>query len=118
MDMDKGRWIVWFKDVGKDDIPQVGGKGANLGEMAKASIPVPPGFIVTSQSYFDFLKKDNAAENATLNFKQVPAMLKCRDCSTGFTPQDTSWICPNCQSTKMEVTGGRDCFVESIEVEE
>jgi len=40
--MHKDRWIVWFKDVGKDDIPQVGGKGANLGEMAKASIPVPP----------------------------------------------------------------------------
>ncbi len=57
--MHKDRWIVWFKDVGKDDIPQVGGKGANLGEMVKASIPVPPGFIVTSQSYFDFLKKSN-----------------------------------------------------------
>lgn len=60
--MDKNRWIVWFKDVGKDDIPQVGGKGANLGEMAKASIPVPPGFIVTSQSYFDFLEKSNLTD--------------------------------------------------------
>ena len=68
--------------------------------------------------YFDFLKKDNAAENATINFKQTPAVLKCRDCSTEFSPQDTSWMCPNCQSTKMEVTAGRDCFVESIEVEE
>ena len=60
--MHKERWIVWFKDVGKDDIPLVGGKGANLGEMAKASIPVPPGFIVTSQSYFDFLKKSNLTD--------------------------------------------------------
>jgi len=68
--------------------------------------------------YFDFLKKDNAAEHATISFKQVPAVLKCRDCSMEFSPQETSWICPNCQSTKMEVTAGRDCFVESIEVEE
>ncbi len=60
--MGKERWIVWFEEVGKADIAQVGGKGANLGEMTRAQIPVPPGFIVTSQSYFDFLKKSNLAE--------------------------------------------------------
>jgi pyruvate,water dikinase len=55
--MDKDPKVVWFEDVGKDDIPQVGGKGANLGEMTRAGIPVPPGFIVTAQSYFYFLEK-------------------------------------------------------------
>jgi pyruvate,water dikinase len=55
--MDNEPKIVWFEDVGKDDIPQVGGKGANLGEMTRAGIPVPPGFIVTAQSYFYFLEK-------------------------------------------------------------
>jgi pyruvate,water dikinase len=49
--------IVWFDEVTKKDIPVVGGKGANLGEMTTASIPVPPGFIVTADAYFDFLKK-------------------------------------------------------------
>ena len=56
------RRVVWFEDVGKEDIPRVGGKGANLGEMTKAHIPVPPGFIVTSHSYFEFLKKSNLAD--------------------------------------------------------
>ena len=55
--MDKIPKVVWFEDVGKDDIAQVGGKGANLGEMTRAGIPVPPGFIVTAQSYFYFLEK-------------------------------------------------------------
>ena len=55
--MDKDPKVVWFKDVGKDDISQVGGKGANLGEMTRAGIPVPPGFIVTAHSYFYFLEK-------------------------------------------------------------
>ena len=55
--MDKDPIVVWFEDVGKDDISQVGGKGANLGEMTRAGIPVPPGFIVTAQSYFYFLEK-------------------------------------------------------------
>jgi pyruvate,water dikinase len=49
------RTIVWFDEVTKVDIPLVGGKGANLGEMVHAQIPVPPGFIVTASAYFKFL---------------------------------------------------------------
>jgi pyruvate,water dikinase len=49
--------IVWFNEVTKKDIPLVGGKGANLGEMTNANVPVPPGFIVTADAYFDFLNK-------------------------------------------------------------
>ncbi len=48
--------IVWFDEVTKKDIALVGGKGANLGEMTSAHIPVPPGFIVTASAYFDFLQ--------------------------------------------------------------
>jgi len=46
---------LWFKDIDKDDIPLVGGKGANLGELVKAGIPVPDGFVVTAKAYFDFI---------------------------------------------------------------
>jgi pyruvate,water dikinase len=49
--------IVWFNEVSKNDVSTAGGKGANLGEMTNADIPVPPGFIVTANAYFDFLKK-------------------------------------------------------------
>lgn len=49
--------IVWFEEVGKHDVGIVGGKGANLGEMITAKIPVPYGFIVTSYAYFLFLKQ-------------------------------------------------------------
>ena len=51
--------IVWFDEVTKDNIPSVGGKGANLGEMTQANIPVPPGFIVTVKAYSDFLEYTN-----------------------------------------------------------
>ena len=47
--------IAWFEDIGKADIPLAGGKGANLGELTKAQIPVPPGFVVTADTYFHFL---------------------------------------------------------------
>ncbi len=55
----ESKYIVWFKQVDKKDIPEVGGKGANLGEMVSFGIPVPPGFIVTSGAYFYFLEKNN-----------------------------------------------------------
>jgi pyruvate,water dikinase len=54
--------IVWFDQVSKQDIPLVGGKGANLGEMTGAGIPVPQGFIVTAVAYFDFVKESGIQE--------------------------------------------------------
>ena len=57
------RAIVWFADVGKQDIPLVGGKGANLGEMTRSQIPVPPGFIVTADAYYNFVEKSALIPN-------------------------------------------------------
>jgi pyruvate,water dikinase len=54
--------IVWFDDVTKVDIPLVGGKGANLGEMVHSQIPVPSGFIVTADAYFKFLHGANLTD--------------------------------------------------------
>ena len=50
--------IIWFEEIDKHDIPEAGGKGANLGELTQAGIPVPPGFVVTAGAYFEFLKKN------------------------------------------------------------
>ncbi len=54
--------IVWFNEVTKKDVPTVGGKGANLGEMTNANIPVPTGFIVTADAYFDFFRKSKVKD--------------------------------------------------------
>ena len=47
--------IVWFRNIGRADVPVAGGKGANLGEMTQAGIPVPPGFVVSTSAYRQFL---------------------------------------------------------------
>jgi pyruvate,water dikinase len=60
--MDEGKAVVWFDEVTKKDIPLVGGKGANLGEMTNSQIPVPPGFIVTANAYYDFLQKSRITD--------------------------------------------------------
>lgn len=49
--------LLWFREIRRTDIPLVGGKGANLGEMVHAGIPVPDGFVVTAKAYFDFINK-------------------------------------------------------------
>ena len=47
--------ILWFSDLSKDSIPEVGGKGANLGEMFNIKLPIPNGFCVTVSAYQTFL---------------------------------------------------------------
>ncbi len=49
--------IVWLEEVGKEDVGEVGGKGANLGELVKAGVQVPPAFIVTAHAYRRFLEE-------------------------------------------------------------
>lgn len=44
-------YIQLFENITKNDIKIAGGKGANLGEMTRAGIPVPPGAVLTVQAY-------------------------------------------------------------------
>lgn len=53
---------IAFKEIDKRDLPIVGGKGANLGEMTKANFPVPNGFAVTVASYDLFLEENDLVD--------------------------------------------------------
>jgi pyruvate, water dikinase len=46
-----GHLIRDFADIGRSDRPVAGGKGASLGELTRAGIQVPPGFVVTTVAY-------------------------------------------------------------------
>src|SRR6185437_16193574 len=47
--------VSWLADVGLRDRPQVGGKGGSLGELLRAGIAVPPGFVVRTSAFEEFL---------------------------------------------------------------
>jgi pyruvate,water dikinase len=49
-------YIRWFQDINADEIDLVGGKGANLGEMARANFPVPPGYCVIAPAYQEIIE--------------------------------------------------------------
>ena len=48
-------YILPFDQIRAADLPLVGGKGANLGEMTRAGFPVPPGFCLTTAAFHTFL---------------------------------------------------------------
>lgn len=48
-------FIKPFKELGKNNAAIAGGKGASLGEMTKAGIPVPPGFVVLASAFEKFI---------------------------------------------------------------
>jgi len=52
--------VKWFETLGVEDVALVGGKGANLGEMTKAGLPVPPGFVITAEAYLDAIDRSGA----------------------------------------------------------
>ena len=57
MNEKRERLVLWFEELRKEDVPLVGGKCANLGEMLSAGIPVPPGFAVTATAYKRFIEE-------------------------------------------------------------
>ena len=63
--------IRHFSELGKDHIPTVGGKGANLGELYNAGFNVPPGFVVTTNAYMDFLARNELPEKISKRLKNL-----------------------------------------------
>ncbi len=55
------KFILWFDQLGIEDVPLVGGKNASLGEMykklTKKKVRIPNGFAVTVEAYHYFLEK-------------------------------------------------------------
>jgi len=49
--------VLWLDEISAGDLETVGGKGASLGELTGAGLPVPPGFVVTAGTYRSFIEE-------------------------------------------------------------
>jgi pyruvate,water dikinase len=63
--------IVPFANVRRADVPTVGGKGANLGEMTAAGLPVPPGFILTIEAYRQFYESNELGPRVAAELTRI-----------------------------------------------
>ena len=67
--------------------------------------------------YFSFLSRDTIAAQASLFFMSIPAQLRCRNCDRVFTPENLNFHCPDCKEQQIEIIGGRELYIDSMEVE-
>jgi hydrogenase nickel incorporation protein HypA/HybF len=69
------------------------------------------------RQYFEVLSQDTIARDAVFSYETKPVVLRCRRCGKDFTPADHRWTCPGCGELSIEIVSGRECNLESIEVE-
>src|SRR5262245_2741409 len=65
--------IVPFTQAHRGDVPSLGGKGANLGEMTAAGLPVPPGFVISIRAYETFYAANELEARARAELANVNA---------------------------------------------
>jgi len=71
----RNNYIQWFSDLNQDDVKEVGGKNASLGEMISVlkekKIAVPDGFATTAQMYRDYLEENNIKDDIVEELKKL-----------------------------------------------
>jgi pyruvate,water dikinase len=63
--------LKFFKDISKNSVAEAGGKGASLGEMTSAGIPVPPGFVVLAGAFDRFVEETHLKEEIAARLAEV-----------------------------------------------
>ncbi len=64
-------YIKKLKELNKDSLLEAGGKGANLGILINAGLPVPPGFVVTTSAYDAHLERYGLKERITKRLEKI-----------------------------------------------
>jgi len=82
--------IAWFADISLEDRPQVGGKGGSLGELQRAGIAVPPGFVIKTGAFQRFI---NALE------REAPV----RSCIEALSGEDLSATAACCDEIRARI---------------
>ena len=75
--MPERKEVIWFDTIGRNDVPQVGGKNASLGEMighlAGQGIRVPDGFATTADAYWGFIDRTGLRGEITTELEDLAA---------------------------------------------
>lgn len=72
-------FIKFFSDLNKKSVAEAGGKGASLGEMTRAGIPVPPGFVILAAAFNRFLEETDLTQEleallAKINYQDISSV--------------------------------------------
>lgn len=64
-------FVKTFKKINKKSVQEAGGKGASLGEMTQANIPIPKGLVVLSQAFDHYLDITNIEQDIDAQLKKI-----------------------------------------------
>lgn len=69
------------------------------------------------QDFFDVISRDTIAQGARLEFRRLPAAIRCRACGEDSEIDIRQVRCPLCGSTDLTLIQGREFYIESLEAE-
>ena len=115
------KYVKFFEELRKEDVAIAGGKGANLGELTQAGIPVPPGFVVTAATYDKFIKEtgifdeimdilDAIDVNNTKELQEASAKIK-KIILDSYMPDDIRTTIIEAYNALCQRIGKEDAFV-------
>ena len=67
--------------------------------------------------YFRLISKGTPAEGACIDIEALRVRYLCDECGTEYEPAEGRFACPQCGGVKGKIVGGRELYVESIEVQ-
>jgi hydrogenase nickel incorporation protein HypA/HybF len=96
-------------------------KQANAKKVNQLNIVIGQMSSVVDESvqfYWNFVAQNTIAAGATLNFERIPAKFLCHNCQAEFTLNShPDFICPHCKGGQVQVVGGDEFRLDSIDVE-
>ncbi|TYO98568.1 hydrogenase-3 nickel incorporation protein HypA [Geothermobacter ehrlichii] len=72
---------------------------------------------MTLTACFEVFAEGTVVEGAELLIEQVPLTGQCGDCSREFRIREFRFRCPECESTSVEIVGGKELYIEDMEVQ-
>ncbi len=67
---------------------------------------------------FDASKTDTLAQNAQLEWMEIPARVECEHCGRLYEPEGPIWVCPACQGHGGTALQGDEFLIASLELED
>ncbi len=72
---------------------------------------------VAMEMAFEAITKETIAEDAALEMEFLPIIMRCQSCDHEFTVEENVYICPSCDSTRLEMIQGQELLLKNIEGE-
>ncbi len=113
--------VLGFERIGRGDVGLAGGKGANLGELTAAGLPVPPGFVVSAPAYAAFCEEAGlrswiAERLATVDVDDTEALdraaVEVRAAVEAASLPD--WLAGGIRDAYLHLAGGDEDFAVAV----